>query len=214
MAKKQKYYVVWEGRVQGVFDEWKECERQVAGFAGARYKSFETRAEADRAFLMGCKEYYRQNPVAKSEPVQADLFAGDAPKPILRSLSVDAAWNSVTKVMEYRGVYTETRQEWFHRGPFKKATNNVGEFLAIVHGLSLLKKHNIDIPIYTDSMTALSWVRKKRHNSVILPTAENENVINLLENAVKWLENNTYSTKIYKWNTPLWGEIPADFGRK
>ena len=138
----------------------------------------------------------------------------DQPKPILRSLSVDAAWNSVTKVMEYRGVYTETGKEWFHKGPFPRATNNVGEFLAIVHGLSLIKKHGFDIPIYTDSMTALSWVRKKKHNSVILPTEENEEVIELLARAEEWLRNNTYDTPIYKWNTPLWGEIPADFGRK
>ncbi len=214
MAKKQKYYVVWEGRTVGIFDNWKECEQQVIGFNGAKYKSFDTKTDAEQAFILGYTEYYKQNPITKTNVVKSELLSKDAPKPILQSLSVDAAWNSVTKVMEYRGVYTETGQEWFHQGPFKKATNNVGEFLAIVHGLSLLKKKKIDIPIYTDSITALSWVRKKMHNSIILPTEENERVIYLLDSAVRWLNENTYTTNIYKWNTKLWGEIPADFGRK
>ena len=175
MAKQQKYYVVWSGKKPGVYDNWNDCKQQVYQFENAKYKSFESRGEAETAFKQGYEKYYKE---------------------------------------EYRGVYTETGKEWFHKGPFPRATNNVGEFLAIVHGLSLIKKHGFDIPIYTDSMTALSWVRKKKHNSVILPTEENEEVIELLARAEEWLRNNTYDTPIYKWNTPLWGEIPADFGRK
>ena len=213
MAKQQKYYVVWVGAKPGVYDNWNDCKKQVFHFENAKYKSFESRAEAEAAFKQGYEKYYKNNPSPNNSAKQL-LLLQDQPKPILRSLSVDAAWNSVTKVMEYRGVYTETGVEWFHKGPFPRATNNVGEFLAIVHGLALIKQKGYDIPIYTDSMTALSWVRKKKHNSVILPTAENEEVINLLERAENWLRNNTYETPIYKWNTPLWGEIPADFGRK
>lgn len=42
--------------------------------------------------------------------------------------------------MEYRGVDTKTRKQIFIQGPFEEGTNNIGEFLAIVHGLALLKK--------------------------------------------------------------------------
>ena len=213
MAKQQKYYVVWSGKKPGVYDNWNDCKQQVYQFENAKYKSFESRGEAETAFKQGYEKYYKAHPSPKNSAKQL-LLMQDQPKPILRSLSVDAAWNSVTKVMEYRGVYTETGKEWFHKGPFPRATNNVGEFLAIVHGLSLIKKHGFDIPIYTDSMTALSRVRKKKHTPVILPTEENEEVIELLARAEEWLRNNTYDTPIYKWNTPLWGEIPADFGRK
>jgi len=48
MAK--KFYVVWQGRETGIFTDWNTCKKQVDAFAGARYKSFKTRAEAQAAF--------------------------------------------------------------------------------------------------------------------------------------------------------------------
>ena len=46
---------------------------------------------------------------------------------------------------------------------------------------------------------------------------ENKNhteLFDLIQRAEKWLNENDYSTKILKWETEVWGEIPADFGRK
>lgn len=48
MAK--KYYVVWQGRVPGIYSDWNSCKNQVDKFAGARYKSFPTLTEAEQAF--------------------------------------------------------------------------------------------------------------------------------------------------------------------
>ena len=48
-----KYYVVWHGREPGIFTDWSGCKAQVDGFAGARYKSFKTKAEAEAAFQGG-----------------------------------------------------------------------------------------------------------------------------------------------------------------
>lgn len=48
MAK--KFYVVWAGRETGIFTDWNTCKKQVEKFAGARYKSFPTAAEAEAAF--------------------------------------------------------------------------------------------------------------------------------------------------------------------
>ncbi|HLT51398.1 MAG TPA: hypothetical protein VKZ93_05545, partial [Arenibacter sp.] len=115
---------------------------------------------------------------------------------------------------EYRGVDTRTKKELFRQGPFKQGTNNIGEFLALVHGLAYLKKHDSDRIIYTDSRTAISWVRKKKCNSLLPETPNNKDVFELVDRAVNWLENNTYQTVIVKWETKAWGEIPADFGRK
>lgn len=212
MGAKKKYYVVWVGSQPGVYDNWNDCKSQVLHFEGAKYKSFESLEEANNAFQEGYPGYYRNHP-STSSGLPLILKDSDQ-KPILESLSVDAAWNTVTKMMEYRGVYVATGQEWFHKGPFPNASNNIGEFLALVHGIAFCKQNNLNIPIYTDSITALAWVRHKKHKSIILPTAENAILFDMMNRAEHWLKTNIYTNPIYKWNTPLWGEIPADFGRK
>jgi len=205
---KNKYYVVWQGRTCGVFDNWNDCKAQVDGFESAKYKSFETKAEAEKAYTGGYKEY------CKTRRDGAGLVSTTGDTPILNSLSVDAACNMVTGQMEYQGVHTGTKELWFKQGPFPKASNNIGEFLALVHGLALLKQKNINIPIYSDSITAIAWVRQKKHKSIVLPTEENEVIFDLLVRAELWLQNNSFKTPIIKWNTKKWGDIPADFGRK
>ncbi len=214
MVTKKKSYVVWEGRLCGIYDDWESCKRQIEHFQGAKYKSFEHRFEAEEAFLLGYEQYYRLHPSDKTKPGPARFITGAEQVPIWDSIAVDAAWNSVTKVMEYQGVKTDTGELLFRKGPFQGATNNIGEFLALVHGLSLLKQKKSNLPIYSDSITAIAWVRSKKHKSVLLPTKENAIVFDLLLRAENWLKNNTYSNQIIKWNTKLWGEIPADFGRK
>ncbi|MFZ4724473.1 MAG: RNase H family protein, partial [Paludibacter sp.] len=116
--------------------------------------------------------------------------------------------------MEYRGVYSKTGQEVFRQGPFKDGTNNIGEFLALVHGLAFLKQKNSDLPLYTDSKTALAWVKAKKTRTRLEKNDSNAILFELLVRAENWLKQNEYSTKIMKWETTVWGEIPADFGRK
>jgi ribonuclease HI len=212
MTTKQKYYVVWNGRICGVFDNWSTCKDQVFGFDGAKYKAFESKLEADRAFLEGYSKFYKKNPNLNRNTNHILTTHDD--KPLLNSLAVDAACNMKTGQMEYQGVHVGTKELWFHKGPFQGASNNIGEFLALVHGLALLKKMNSPIPLYSDSITAIAWVRQKKHKSIVLPTVENDVIFDLLVRAEFWLNNNTYTTPIIKWNTKKWGEIPADFGRK
>lgn len=213
MAAKKKYYVVWTGRITGVFEDWETCKAQVDQFEGAKYKSFESKIEADQAFMEGY-EVFRKKQLSQQPVATLSFMSSSDPVPVWDSLAVDAACNMVTKQMEYRGVHTATKKVWFHQGPFPGASNNIGEFLAIVHGLALLKKMNSPLPIYTDSITALAWVRHKKHKSIVLPTAENMQIFDMLNRAELWLNNNSYNTKIIKWDTRRWGEIPADFGRK
>jgi ribonuclease HI len=212
MMNKKKYYVVWQGRKPGVYDTWKECQAQILEFPGAKYKGFESAMEAQKHFLGGYENYYKQNPPVKKK--QIPYLTDHDEKPDLDSICVDAACNMVTRVMEYRGVDTRTGEQIFHQGPFKNATNNIGEFLALVHGLALLKQQGSNKAIYTDSITAISWVRHKKHKSIISPIEENALLFDLLARAEKWLNENQYANPIIKWNTRLWGEIPADFGRK
>lgn len=208
----KKFYVVWEGRTPGVYDSWALAKIQVMQFPGAKYKAFESKQEADSYFSKGYKVYYQEHPIIPAE--KPTFVSSTDEKPVLDSICVDAACNMVTRVMEYRGVDTRTGQVIFHQGPFNGGTNNMGEFLALVHGLALLKQQKRDIPIYTDSITAISWVRHKKHKSIVLPTQENAFLFELLIRAENWLKNNTFKNPIVKWNTKAWGEIPADFGRK
>ncbi|MFQ5651421.1 MAG: viroplasmin family protein [bacterium] len=212
MAKtKQKYYVVWKGRKSGIFESWQECNKQVSGFAGARFKAFPTRQAAEQAFQNDSSDYIG------AKTFEPDLSAEKLKAigaPVLDSISVDAACDMVTGVMEYRGVETRTGKVLFQRGPFEGGTNNVGEFLAIVHAAALLKKQNSKLPIYTDSRTAMSWVRKKKANTKLAATKKNEKLFELIAQAEQWLAENEISNKILKWETRAWGEIAADYGRK
>ncbi|MCL4131982.1 UNVERIFIED_CONTAM: hypothetical protein GTU68_051428 [Idotea baltica] len=117
--------------------------------------------------------------------------------------------------MEYRGVLTHNKQQIFIKGPFKKGTNNIGEFLALVHGIALLKSKNKEtIPIYSDSKIAMSWVRQKKCKTKLSFNNENNDLLELIKRAENWLKENTFKNPILKWETKAWGEIPADFGRK
>jgi len=208
---KQKYYVVWKGAKTGVFDNWKECEEQVKNYKNPVYKSFKTKELADEAFAGKSSDY-----IGKTEPT-SDLSPSERKqigKPNLESISVDAACSGNPGTLEYRGVYTRDGRELFHQGPFESGTNNIGEFLAIAHGLAYLKKHNLSLPIYSDSQNAINWVKDKQIRTKHTQNKKNAELFSLMERALKWLKENEYSTPVMKWETKAWGEIPADFGRK
>ncbi len=200
---KTKYYVVWVGRQPGIYPSWAQCAEQVNGFSGAKYKAFETEAQAKEAFGLGWEPF-----IGKSTPLSLP------PEVIADSVSVDAACDGSPGNLEYRGVHTQTGQELFHVGPLQNGTNNLGEFLAIVHALALLQQQAKSTPIYSDSRTALSWVRDKQVRSKLTRTEETAQVWALADRALAWLENNTYPNALLEWETDKWGEIRADFGRK
>ena len=209
MAKRNKYYVVWKGKRPGIYKSWEECKAEIEGVKGAQYKGFTTLAEAEEAFENNYEAYKgKKTPGYTSEEL---LKIGD---PNYHSISVDAASSGNPGIMEYRGVDTKSGKELFRQGPFQQGTNNVGEFLAIVHGLAYLKKRNSNRVVYSDSRTAMGWVRKKKCNTKLTETDKNRVIFELIERAENWLKSNSYNTPIVKWETKAWGEIPADFGRK
>ncbi len=208
MAKKN-FYVVWNGVKTGVYSSWAECKAQVEGYDGAIYKSFPSKLEAEKA--------YNESPwlyVGKNAEKKKQVSIHNIPEIIKDSLSVDAACSGNPGLMEYRGVYVKTGEEVFKQGPFEQGTNNIGEFLALVHGLALLKQKGFSIPIYSDSVNAIKWVKEKKCKTKLERIPENESLFYMIERAENWLRTNTYTTTILKWKTVEWGEIPADFGRK
>ena len=209
--KKQKFYVVWYGHRTGVFPTWEDCKAAIDGVKGAQYKSFLTFEEAKTAYNKEYADYKGKNTKKKSLSKEEIEKIG---RPNLYTISVDAASSGNPGIMEYRGVDTQTHEQLFHQGPFKQGTNNIGEFLALVHGLAYLKKIKSDRKIYSDSRIAIGWVKKKKCNTKLKRTTKNQAVFDLIQRAETWLNNNSYTTTIIKWETKVWGEIPADFGRK
>jgi ribonuclease HI len=208
---KQKFYVVWEGIEPGIYDNWADCKKQIEGVEGAVYKSFLTMDMAEYAFERSSKQFIGKD-IKESTLSKEKLEA--IGKPILPSICVDGACSGSPGVSEYRGVDTETGAQFFRQGPYQEGTNNVVEFLGIVHALAFCKQRNLDLPIYSDSKNAMNWVKYKNPRTKLKPTSKNQKIFELLDRAVKWLHQNDYKNKILKWETKAWGENPADFGRK
>jgi ribonuclease HI len=205
---KEKYYVVWKGRQSGIFRSWAECERQVKGFAGAEFKAFGTLQEAEAALRSKYEAY-------KGKPSTSGKWKHASVQPILPAICVDAACSGSPGKMEYRGVLLETGEELFRVGPFLDGTNNVGEFLAIVHALTWLAKHNQTMPVYSDSENAIAWVYTGACKTQLKRTQRNLPIFTLIRSAENWLaENELRDDAVLKWDSGLWGENPADFGRK
>ncbi len=218
--RKTKYYVVWEGYSPGVYDSWEECRVQVEGYKGAKYKAFDSQIEAVEAFRGSPSEHLGILKHLSDYHQSLSNTHTDANKKVPRSaiidnsLAVDAACSGNPGKMEYRGVYVATGVEVFRIGPMEQGTNNIGEFLALVHGLALLKKMGNNMPIYSDSRNAITWVKQKKCKTQLARNEVNAPIFDLINRAEAWLQNNEYNTEIIKWETDSWGEIPADFGRK
>ena len=198
---------MWNGLNPGVYHSWDDCQAQIKGVKGAVYKSFDSKEEAERAYASPAYTYMKkaETPTFTLEtlPAVVERYA----------LAVDAACSGNPGPMEYRGVYLGDGKEIFHFGPVH-GTNNIGEFLAIVHALAMLDKQGLKMTIYSDSRTAISWVRKKCCKTQLERTDETEELFQLIERAESWLKAHRVTIPIVKWETEQWGEVPADFGRK
>jgi ribonuclease HI len=207
LMPKAKFYVVWKGRKTGIYTSWEDCAAQVIGFMGAEYKAFASRAEAKRALQSHYGRY-------AGKPASSGQWLLSPEPPIAESYCVDAACSGSPGRLEYKGVQTSTGKVIFRQGPFENGTNNVGEFLAIVYALEWLKQKRIEAPVYSDSGTAIAWVKKKRCNTNLIQDKKNASLFNLITRAEDWLDENKLINPVLKWDTRAWGEIPADFNRK
>lgn len=127
--------------------------------------------------------------------------------------AVDAACSGNPGPMEYRCVDLATGAQVFHFGPMH-GTNNIGEFLAIVHALALMERMGVHKAIYSDSYNAILWVSKGKCKTKLERTPRTEQLFGIIARAEHWLATHTYNVPIIKWETKKWGEVPADFGRK
>ncbi len=206
----KKYYVVWRGRQTGIFESWEDCKAQVHGFPGARYQSFPSRALAEAAFRLPPPQ---PNQHSGPQSKQSWLLLPNPPQ--LPSICVDAACDGSPGVMEYRGVWTESGEEIFRQGPFEEGTNNIGEFLAIVHALAWLHRKGEQMPVYSDSAIAIEWVKRGRCRTNLKESERNRRLFELIRRAENFLKQHPHlASWVQKWDTLAWGENPADFRRK
>lgn len=219
MAK--KFYVVWKGHRTGIFDNWDDALEAVKDFPGAVYKGFNSSAEAANAFR-------KHSHTSDSNDLAGILIGASsarlpkAGQPDYMTIpeidpdgwAVDASCMGNPGIMEYQGVELMTGRVIFRVGPFKDATNNIGEFLAIVHALALMEREGKWHTIYSDSVTAMSWIRNRQVKTKLKPTDANRKVFELLGRGLLWIRTHSWPCRILKWQTELWGETPADFGRK
>jgi ribonuclease HI len=208
---KSKFYVVWIGRRPGIYPSWEKCKEQVERFDGAKYKGFPTQELAEAAYHDDFEKYMKRDLNSPVRIVCSDPSIG-VPDP--DSISVDAACKGNPGILEYRGVDTRTGVELFRQGPFPEGTVNIGEFLGIVHALALLKKTGSTWPVYSDSKTAITWVKARAVKTKLKESKTNRELFRLVDRALKWLAENEWENPVRKWETRYWGEIPADFGRK
>ncbi|MDE6145400.1 MAG: ribonuclease H family protein [Muribaculaceae bacterium] len=214
MAPRRKYYVVWQGLSPGIYDSWEECQAQVEGFSGARYKAFPDIESATAAFR-GSYEDQATLLIAMSKRKPTASIFGEFPEIRSDAWAVDGACSRVPGPIEYQCVEVANGQTVFHVGPLAGGTNNIAEYLALVHALALLdQRGDHSRPIYSDSRTALAWLRNRHSKTTLERTPENAKVFELLQRADRWVATHQLFNPVLKWDTENWGEIPADFGRK
>lgn len=213
---KNKFYVVWQGSHPGIYDRWEDCKKEIEGVKGAKYKGFPDRTSAEIAFKEGPDNYWGKE---VSAPV-VDLSKAKE-QPVSPAVAVDAACSGNPGKMEYQGLFVDfgtqpaTTVQLFKSPVFENGTNNIGEFLAIVHALALMEKQGIkDKVIYSDSHTAILWVKKKQCKTKLEHNDETKPLFDIIRRAETWLRGHNIQVEIIKWETSRWGEIPADFGRK
>jgi len=204
--------VVWQGHQPGIYRTWPEAQAQVREFKAAKYKSFTSLAEAENAYSRPWQEFYKA-PGEKSLPKV--LSAEFLDEIVADSIAVDAACSGNPGKMEYRGVYTLAPEVELFRSPvFDLGTNNIGEFLALVHALAMYSKEKPDLTIYSDSRLAMKWIKVGKCRTKLVRNAKTAKLYQIIRRAENWLANNKWKNPVLKWETKRWGEIPADFGRK
>jgi len=111
---------------------------------------------------------------------------------------------------EYRGMDLQTNQVIFHT-KIGFASNNVGEYCAIVEALCWCERNNKHVTIYSDSKIAINWIMRQRTSSGAKICKDAFELFKECENYVRKMK---YVHHIKWFDKRIYGEIPADFGRK
>ena len=222
--KQRKWYAVFEGRVPGLYDTWKQCREMVDGYAGARYKSFADKKQA-LSELARKSIFHHGKSLPQNSSAKIPQKEHRGRYPACPFYCTDAACdNPAGGNVEYRFVRVESPgdvKNIFACGPFEMGSNNVGEYIALVRAIQWLCEHDaagMDA-LYSDSRTAISWVSGGRGSNSSLGPRMGQLLRSELAACDSWITTSKEAVtqanrRLLHWNTPEWGEIPADYGRK
>lgn len=84
----KKYYVVRNGRQPGIFRSWSEAEKQISGYPGARYRSFDNLRDAEE-FLNKKSNFINSKGKTKFYAIRKGRKTG----------IFQASWNSIEKLV-------------------------------------------------------------------------------------------------------------------
>lgn len=191
------YYVVWQGRSPGIYQQWNDCRKQVEGFSDPQYKRFESYDEAVHAYRKGCKRRSRNG-----TNIRADFQRN----------SVLVYTHTKGEEMTILATYLKNNQQVF-KVDFQRGNPEIGQFLATVKALKLLRKGNPTVPVYVESLKVINAIEKKFLYDRYLGQRElhdpwHEELRNCMQAAVRWLKRNPYQNPVLHWNSAYWGECP------
>lgn len=100
-------------------------------------------------------------------------------------------------------------------------SNDLTEFLGLVNSIYYCF-HNNHEHLFSNSETAISWIRKKKYRSNLIRTKETEITWDKINKALKWLKTLEYTDKsgsfrdpstkkivyVHKWLESEWGKSP------
>lgn len=164
---KQKFYVVWKGRKPGIYTRWDQCKAMVDGFAGAKYKSFASMAEAEAAFGSSVAPAFKSSkPASQTKkshgnkslsqeaidvmPEQVKIFTDGACEPNPGEAGTGLAVYVDNKISElWFGLYQPM------------GTNNTAELQGLQQALEMAKAkiaQGLSVAIYCDSRYAIDCI--------------------------------------------------------
>ena len=121
----------------------------------------------------------------------------------------DAAHSTKNGITEYRAHVLETGEQILYKN-LGNQTVNIGEFLAIIDCIKYIIENDYQYPvIYSDSLTAITWVKNKKTGS----KRKNPD-LQKAEVFLKVMAEDINKIEILHWDNKCWGEIISDFGNK
>ncbi len=200
--ERQKFHVARSGKKPTIYDTWANCRGQIIETDDPKFKMFTNGNMAEKVFGEGPWKYFKKRGERKQRQLEPNR------PPTMNSVAVGGTFDPNTREIKYRAVDLDTGEIVLEGGPFKDGTNNIAEFLAVVEALIYCAENQLDVPIYTDSVTAMSWLRDKTVRTKCLLGSELSFVV---WDAIEWLNRHNWDTEILKWHTNIWGENPANF---
>lgn len=131
-----------------------------------------------------------------------------------KGICVDGSSRGNPGIAGYQAVDLATGEQLF-KVDIGHSTNNIAEFIGLVHAISFARKNGYT-EIYSDSQTAIAWVRNKKAKTTLVLNEKTKKSIEYVERSEKYLQTLEpgFFRLVNKWETKLWGENEADFGFK